>query len=152
VFQRLTGNPGIRVVPLDREAIASLTAEGESLVPLTLPAGTYPLQNEPVPTVAVTALLVARQGMPEIEVTTVLNTVFNKVDFIAAGSAAGALIAQRRAGSGLARSGITNAVLVPERRFRRRWRGCGCSGWTRSGWREACAPRLPRGGHVPTCR
>jgi Gnt-I system low-affinity gluconate transporter len=67
----------------------------------TLPAGIYPRQTEPVPIVAVTALLVARRSIPDVEVTTMLDTVFKEIDFVAAGSGAGALISRGRAESGL---------------------------------------------------
>jgi TRAP-type uncharacterized transport system substrate-binding protein len=59
------------------------------------------IETEPVPTVAVTALLVARRSMPDVKVTTMLDTVFKEIDFVAAGSAAGTLISRSRAESGL---------------------------------------------------
>ncbi|QQP91165.1 TAXI family TRAP transporter solute-binding subunit [Skermanella sp. TT6] len=101
LFQRLSAERGIRFLPLDRNAIQELAGSDGNLVPLTLPAGTYPRQTEPVPTVAVTALLVSRRDMPDVEVTTLLDTVFKDIDFLAAGSAAGALISRGRAESGL---------------------------------------------------
>ncbi|UEM19259.1 TAXI family TRAP transporter solute-binding subunit [Skermanella mucosa] len=101
LFQRLSAERGIRFLPLDRNAIQALDQSDGNLVPLTLPAGTYPRQTEPVPTVAVTALLVARRTMPDVEVTTLLDTVFKDIDFLAAGSTAGALISRGRAESGL---------------------------------------------------
>ncbi|WP_158046369.1 TAXI family TRAP transporter solute-binding subunit [Skermanella pratensis] len=101
LFQRLSAQRGIRFLPLDRDAIQALGGSDDNLVPLTLAAGTYPRQTEPVPTVAVTALLVARRNMPDVEVTTLLDTVFKDIDFMAAGSAAGALISRGRAESGL---------------------------------------------------
>ena len=101
LFQRLSAQSGIRFLPLDPQAIRTLSSSSGQLVPLTLPAGIYPRQTEPVPTVAVTALLVARRSMPDVEVTTMLDTVFKDIDFVAAGSAAGALISRNRAESGL---------------------------------------------------
>ncbi|HSK41984.1 MAG TPA: TAXI family TRAP transporter solute-binding subunit, partial [Arenibaculum sp.] len=101
LFQRLAARPGIRLVPLEDQAIAELAGRSDSLVPLVLPVGTYPRQAEAIPTVAVTALLVAREAMPEIEVTAILDTVFDEIDFMAAGSAAGALISRSSAAIGL---------------------------------------------------
>jgi TRAP transporter TAXI family solute receptor len=101
LFQRLSAQSDIRFLPLDPQAIRTLNSSSSQLVPLTLPAGIYPRQTEPIPTVAVTALLVARRSMPDVEVTTMLDTVFKDIDFVAAGSAAGALISRNRAESGL---------------------------------------------------
>lgn len=101
LFQRLAARPGIRLVPLAERAITELAGGSDSLIPLTLPVGTYPRQTEAIPTVAVTALLVAREAMPEIEVTAILDTVFEEIDFLAAGSAAGALISRASATTGL---------------------------------------------------
>jgi TRAP transporter TAXI family solute receptor len=101
LFQRLSAQSGIRFLPLDPQAVRALSQSSGHLVPLTLPPGIYPRQTEPVLTVAVTALLVARRSMPDVEVTTMLDTVFKEIDFVAAGSAAGALISRGRAESGL---------------------------------------------------
>jgi TRAP transporter TAXI family solute receptor len=101
LFQRLSAQSGIRFLPLDPQAVQTLSQSSGHLVPLTLPAGIYPRQTDPVLTVAVTALLVARRSMPDVEVTTMLDTVFKEIDFVAAGSAAGTLISRGRAESGL---------------------------------------------------
>lgn len=101
VIQRLSARTRIRLLPLDAAAVAALAAEDRSFVPLVLPAATYAGQAVAVPTVAVTAVLAARTEMPAIEVEAVLRTVFERVDFVAAGSAAGALVSARRARTGL---------------------------------------------------
>ncbi len=101
LLQRLDARPGIRLLPLADEALQTLTGHNGNLMRLTLPAGTYPNQNQPIPTVAVTALLVGRDTMPDVEVEATLRTVFEKTDFLASGSTAGALISRNRARSGL---------------------------------------------------
>jgi TRAP transporter TAXI family solute receptor len=101
LFQRLSAQSGIRFLPLDAPAIRKLSQTSGHLAPLILPAGIYPRQTEPVPTVTVTALLVARRSMPDVEVTTMLGTVFKEIDFVAMGSGAGILISRSRAEGGL---------------------------------------------------
>ncbi len=100
-LQRLAANEGIRVLPLDAAAIRQLTPANAVFVPLTLAAGTYPGQTEPIPTVAVTAMLVARAQTPDAEVRAALRAVFQDIDFVSAGSSAGALISRRSAQSGV---------------------------------------------------
>ncbi|EWY41687.1 C4-dicarboxylate ABC transporter substrate-binding protein [Skermanella stibiiresistens SB22] len=101
LFQRVSAESHIRFLPLDTQAIQALGQSSGHLVPLTLPPGIYPRQTEPVRTVAVTALLVGRRSMPDVEVTTMLDTVFKEIDFTAVGSGAGAMISRGRAESGL---------------------------------------------------
>ncbi|WP_119677689.1 TAXI family TRAP transporter solute-binding subunit [Indioceanicola profundi] len=101
LFQQLSARPGIRLVPLDRDAVAAMAGENPSLVPLTLPAGTYPRQAQPVPTMAVTALLATRASMPEVEVRTLLSTMMGEINYVAAGSSAGSAISMHRARTGL---------------------------------------------------
>ncbi|MFN4087939.1 MAG: TAXI family TRAP transporter solute-binding subunit [Alphaproteobacteria bacterium] len=47
------------------------------------------------------ALLAARDDLGNAEVEAILRTTFDRVDFVAAGSAAGALVSRRRALTGL---------------------------------------------------
>jgi TRAP-type uncharacterized transport system substrate-binding protein len=49
----------------------------------------------------VTALLAARADLPDNEVETLLRTVFDDIDFLAVGSAAGSLIARATARTGV---------------------------------------------------
>lgn len=100
-LQRLAAGPGMRLIPLQPDAIESLTGGDNGLIRLALPIGTYPGQREDVQTVAVTALLVARADTPDAVVETVLRTIYQHVDFFAAGSAAGAQISRARGLDGL---------------------------------------------------
>ena len=78
-----------------------MTRESNAYVPIVLPPSTYPGQREPVPTVAVTALLTAAAGLPAADVERILTALFDRIDFIRAGSAAGSLIARQTAAVGL---------------------------------------------------
>src|SRR5690606_35649927 len=100
-LQRLAADHAIRMLPLAPEAIDTLSEDNPALVPVTLPAGTYPGQNGSVRTVAVAALLVGTSNLPDAEVRRLLENVYTDIDFIAGGSAAGAMISPRRARTGV---------------------------------------------------
>ena len=68
---------------------------------MTLPAHTYPGQAQAVDTVAATALLVATAGLPDSTVEGLLQQVYGGIDFVQAGSTAGAMIAKATAREGL---------------------------------------------------
>ncbi len=59
------------------------------------------VRRKPVPTVAVTALLTAGAGLPGADVERILTALFDRIDFVGAGSAAGSLIARQTAAVGL---------------------------------------------------
>lgn len=80
---------------------ARLTDADAGYVAVTMPAGTYPGQDQPVRTVAAVALLVARASLPDAEVEAVLRQVFDGIDFFAAGSAAGSQISRANARTGV---------------------------------------------------
>ena len=71
------------------------------LVPVTLPPNTYPGQSDSVETVAATALLLGTAALPDSTVEAVLAEVYGGIDFVAAGSTAGALISKTTARIGL---------------------------------------------------
>lgn len=100
-LQRLAAEHAIRMIPLTPQAITALTRGDQALVPITLPAGTYPGQDATVPTVGVAALLVGNATMPDAQVRSLLQGVYSGVDFVAAGSAAGAMISTRQARTGV---------------------------------------------------
>lgn len=95
------GTGALRVLPLDATAIESVASEVHGLVPLQIPARTYPGQAEPVPTVAATALLVANSSAPDAAVAAVLETLFG------AGSSAGRGVTAARLSRTRALVGIT---------------------------------------------
>lgn len=99
--QKAAAGGHIRLLSLSPETTAALTKTSTEFVPIRLPASTYPNQPDVVGTVAVTALLVATDGLARREVEQVLQAAFDKVDFLGAGSAAGSLITRATANLGL---------------------------------------------------
>jgi TRAP transporter TAXI family solute receptor len=95
------GTEALRVLPLDATAIERVDSEVHGLVPLQIPARTYPGQPEPVPTVAATALLVANSSTPDAAVAAVLKTLFG------AGSSAGRGVTAARLSRERALVGVT---------------------------------------------
>ena len=91
----------IRLVPLAEAEQSALVAAEPALVPVTLPPATYAGQTEPVRAVSVTALLAARADLPDEEATVLLRTVFDEIDFMAAGSPVGSLISRNTARTGV---------------------------------------------------
>lgn len=100
-LQALAAAGNVRLLSLHPEALDALQATQEAFVPMHLAASTYPGQDKPVATVAVTALLAARDETPAADVRAVISNLFEETDFLAAGSAAGALISPHNATRGL---------------------------------------------------
>ncbi len=84
-----------RLLPLDPQAVALIQAEVHGVVPLVIPARTYPGQDQPVPTVAATALLVAHSDTPDAIVTSVLEILFTVSSAPARGVSAARLSRER---------------------------------------------------------
>jgi TRAP transporter TAXI family solute receptor len=97
----LAAGTAFRLLPLDAQAVANLQADVHGLLPLVIPARTYPGQDEPVPTVAATALLVANSNTPDVLVTSVLEVLFS------ASSAPGRGVSAARLSRERAQVGIT---------------------------------------------
>jgi TRAP transporter TAXI family solute receptor len=100
-IQEAAATGGIRFLPLPRELRDILAVQVPGLVPAELPAATYPGQHEAVATIATTALLVAPGGLPAADVERTLTALFDQIDFVAAGAAAGSLIHRQSANLGL---------------------------------------------------
>ena len=66
----------LRLLPLDPETIARAVAEVHGLLPLDIPGRTYPGLAASVPTVAATALLVARDDVPDAAVLHTLELLY----------------------------------------------------------------------------
>ena len=66
----------LRLLPLDQETIARAVAEVHGLLPLDIPGRTYPGLVASVPTVAATALLVARDDVPDVVVSNTLELLY----------------------------------------------------------------------------
>lgn len=79
-FSRAAGDGTFRLLPLDPEAVERIIAEVHGLIPLVIPARTYPGQEHPVRSVAATALLVTRGDTPDVIVTGVLQSIFSAGD------------------------------------------------------------------------
>ncbi len=81
---------------------ASATPRDLGLIPLVLPARSYPGQNEPVSTVAATAMMVTRADVPDEAVAKMLKLIFDTAEPQRAQSAALAQIHRRSARFGVA--------------------------------------------------
>ncbi len=100
-LRQFAAGHSLRLVPLDGDAIALLTAGTSSYVAITLPARTYPQQVRPVSTIAVTLQLVSVTSVSNGEIDALLKLVFGEVDYLRHGSAAGAMIGSRSAHNGI---------------------------------------------------
>lgn len=78
-LQELALSTGLRLLPITGAAVDRLVRDRPGLMPLTLPANTYPRQKEDVTTVGSATLLVTTQDAPEAEVARVSDFVFNKM-------------------------------------------------------------------------
>jgi TRAP transporter TAXI family solute receptor len=101
-LQALATEFPIRLIPLEREAIQRLLAEQPGLVAITIPARTYPGQDEPRATIAATALLVGTADRRDDEVKVLLQLAFEGTDYLAYGSAQGVKISKRTGRRGVA--------------------------------------------------
>lgn len=94
--------PGaLRLLSLEPAATARIEETVHGIVRLDIPARTYPGQEEPVHTVAATALLVANSDIPDAIVASVLETMF------AASATAGPGVSAARLSPANARVGVT---------------------------------------------
>jgi TRAP transporter TAXI family solute receptor len=91
----------LRLLPLDLQTRVELGTEAHGLFPLTVPARTYPGQDEPVPTAAATALLVVRDDVANVEVISVLDLLY------ASAASGGAGVQATRLSKGRALTGVT---------------------------------------------
>jgi TRAP transporter TAXI family solute receptor len=100
-LSQVAGLDSFRVLSLDPEAVGRIEAAVHGVVRLDIPARTYVGQEEPVHTVAATALLVANSDIPDAIVASVLETIF------AASAAPGAGVSAARLSPANARVGVT---------------------------------------------
>ena len=100
-LQRAAARGKIRLLGLSEEQRTALAKERSEFVSVVLPSATYPGQSSPVPTVAVTATMVATAGLPKADVERILTALFQRIDFVRAGSAAGSQISEDSAELGL---------------------------------------------------
>lgn len=100
-LQEMAAGGDLRLLPLNEATQARLVNADSGFVAAVLPAGTYPGQTKPLPTVAVAALLAVRADLPDADAKKLLRTVFEGIDFFAAGSAAGSQISLATARTGV---------------------------------------------------
>jgi len=91
----------LALVPLDAETIARMDAKVHGLLPLAIPARTYPGQQSEVSTLAATALLVARDDVPDAIVEDVLDLLY------ASAASGGAGVQATRLSKARALTGVT---------------------------------------------
>lgn len=73
---------GVRVLPLDPFAVNVLPKRHSYYTATTIPANTYAGQSEPVETIGVCAVLVARNDVPDDQVSNVMELLFDgRIDF-----------------------------------------------------------------------
>ncbi len=100
--QAFAASNGISFLSLSEAEQAGMTGADSGYVAVTMPAGTYAGQEQPVRTVAAVALLVASASLPDAKAEAVLRQVFGGIDFFAEGSAAGSQISRASARTGVA--------------------------------------------------
>jgi TRAP transporter TAXI family solute receptor len=100
-LSRAAPQGSFRLLSLDPGVIAGIEETVHGVVRLDIPARTYGGQEEPVHTVAATALLVANSEVPDAIVTSVLETMF------AASATAGPGVSAARLSPANARVGVT---------------------------------------------
>lgn len=74
---------GVRLLPIGPDVLARLRASYPFFKPVTIPAGTYRGQDEPVTTVAVDNLLVVREDLDEALVHDLTRLLFESLDDLA---------------------------------------------------------------------
>jgi uncharacterized protein len=91
----------LRLVAVDAETVARVDAKIHGLLPLAIPARTYPGQQREVATLAATALLVARDDVPDAIVADTLDLLY------ASAASGGAGVQATRLSKARALTGIT---------------------------------------------
>lgn len=92
----------LKLLPLDPDAIKTLTSGDSVLMPLDIAAGTYPNQAQRIPTVGVAALMLTTTDLTRDEALVVVRAVYQAgQDLLAAGSAQGSQVSAATARLGL---------------------------------------------------
>lgn len=94
-LSQTSSRASIKLLSLDPQAIERSQTELHGVVPLVIPARTYPGQANPVRSVAATALLVANSDTPDLVVTSVLQSIFAASDGPGRGVSAARLSRER---------------------------------------------------------
>ena len=92
----------LKLLPLDADAIKTLTSGNSVLMPLDIAAGTYPNQQERIPTVGMAALMLTTTDLTRDEALVVVRAVYQAgQDLLAAGSTQGSQVSAATARLGL---------------------------------------------------
>lgn len=92
----------LKLLPLDPDAIKTLTSGDSVLMPLDIAAGTYPNQAQRIPTVGVAALMLTTTDLTRDEALVVVRAVYQAgQDLLAAGSTQGSQVSAATARLGL---------------------------------------------------
>jgi len=91
----------LKLVPLTEEEEGQLWQEAAFMMPITIPAHTYPGQTEPVRTAGVTALLVTDEQMPDEAVEQILDALLHQGEALSQHSVQAYFISAATADRGL---------------------------------------------------
>jgi TRAP transporter TAXI family solute receptor len=91
----------LALVPLTEAEVNQMWQDAPFMLPITIPAHTYPGQGEAVRTAGVTALLVAREDLPDDQVGELLHGLFGHGELLARHTAQAWLISRASADRGL---------------------------------------------------
>ncbi len=100
VLQDLAAFEAIRIISLNKKRVQDLVSAGV-YIPYTLPAKTYPGQDQPVNSIGVTAMLINNQGMPDERVSELLDTILRSVNAVARKEMRTAFISRQTAQTGV---------------------------------------------------
>lgn len=101
VLKIFGGTNGVRLLPLEGDAVALLTTGTSNYITATIPVQTYPGQDRNVTTVALAVMLVARSDLPPEEVHAVLERTFLPGNVLKQGSPLKALVRPETSQRGL---------------------------------------------------
>ena len=91
----------LKLIPLTEEQVGQLWQEAAFMMPITIPAHTYPGQTEPVRTAGVTALLVTDEQMPDEAVEQLLDALLTQGEALSQHSVQAYFISAATADRGL---------------------------------------------------
>ena len=73
---------GITTLNFTPEQVAEVNSDFELWTPYTIPAGTYPKQDQDINTIAQPNILAARADVPEKDVYEITKTIYNNLPFL----------------------------------------------------------------------
>lgn len=100
-IQDIAAQHNVVLIPVTDETADKLIAQYPFYTRVTIPAGTYPKQDEDVQSVAVKAMLVTTEGMDEQMAYDVTKAIYTSLDKLKAAHSVGALITKESAKDGI---------------------------------------------------